>query len=318
MRPEIIDTRSKHRAVFPMLLVIILVAISGFAGAQEPPTFAATLDNQLGLTFSPDGKTAYWVEWDGTWGSRNRGQRVIYTAQQENGIWSKPEPAPLSQRYSNEDPFVSPDGQWLYFVSDRPINDADKKLDANIWRYSLVKNNCVEYLSINSESAEYSPVMTSSGALYFASARGGGPGEGDIYRAAPLGDGFGTVEILGPAINSRTGEWNLWVSADECELIFEASSRPTNVSASGDLYYSWRAPAGWTAAVPIERLNSDGSDLMPRLHPDGNTLYYTTASIGGHARIAMTRWGRSSTELREACADHDISKAPIRGRVIFD
>lgn len=302
MRLKTIDTRSELRAAFSTLLVIFLVAISGFAGAQEQPTFAATLDNQLGLTFSPDGKTAYWVEWNGAWGSRDRGQRVIYTARQESRIWSKPEPAPFSQRYSDEDPFVSPDGQWLYFVSDRPINDADEKSDANIWRYSLVEKDRVEYLSINSESAEYSPVMTSSGALYFASARGGGRGEGDIYRAAPLADDFGTVEILGPAINSRTGEWNLWVSADESELIFEASSRPSNVSVSGDLYYSWRTPAGWTAAVPIERINSLGSDLMPRLHPDGNTLYYTTAPMGGHARIATTDWGRSSKQLRAAYA----------------
>jgi DNA-binding beta-propeller fold protein YncE len=326
MRLKTIDTRSKHRAVFSTLLVIILVAISGLAGPQEQSTFAATLDNQLGLTFSPDGKTAYWVEWNGAWGSRNRGQRVIYTARQEKGTWSKPEPAPFSQRYSDEDPFVSPDGQWLYFVSDRPINDADEKLDANIWRYSLVEKNHVECLSINSESAEYSPVMTSSGALYFASARGGGLGEGDIYRAAPLGDGFGRVEILGPAINSRTGEWNLWVSADESELIFEASSRPTNVSVSGDLYYSWRTPAGWTAAVPIERLNSGGSDLMPRLHPDGNTLYYTTAPIGEHARIVTTDWGRSSRQLRAAYAptllvanrsSHEVSFVDLsRGEVI--
>ena len=54
--------------------------------------------------------------------------------------------------------------------------------------------------------------------------------------------------------------------------------------------------------MPIERLNSDGSDLMPRLHPDGHTLYYTTAPIGGHARIAMTNWDRSNTELRDAYA----------------
>ena len=91
-------------------------------------------------------------------------------------------------------------------------------------------------------------------------------------------------------------------SADESELIFEASSRPTNVSVSGDLYYSWHTPAGWTAAVPIERLNTAGSDLAPRLHPDGNTLYYTTAPIGGHARITSTQWGALREQLRAAYA----------------
>ena len=303
MRLKTINARAKHGATVSVLAVIALVALSEFAGSQEPLIFDAGSDNRLGLTFSPDEKTAFWVEWNGEWGSADSSQRVIYMARQRNGIWSKPARAPFSQRYSNDDPFVSPDGQWLYFVSDRPVNDADEEFDANIWRYSLVEEDRLEHLPINSESAEYSPVITSSGALYFASARDGGAGEGDLYRAAPLEDGFGPAESLGPAVNSRTGEWNLWVSADESELIFEASSRPTNVSVSGDLYYSWRTPAGWTAAVPIKSLNSSGSDLMPRLHPDGATLYYTTAPIGGHARIATANWSRLSAQLRATYAD---------------
>ena len=285
-----------------MLVVVTLVAPSIFAVAQEPISFDAGSDNQLGLTFSPDGKAAFWVEWNGEWGSSESGKRVIYTAKQRNGIWSKAAPAAFSRQHSDDDPFVSPDGQWLYFVSERPVVDTDEELDANIWRYSLVEEDRLEHLSINSESAEYSPVITSSGALYFASDRDGGLGEGDIYRAAPLDDGFESAERLGSAINSRSGEWNLWVSADESELIFEASSRPTNVSVSGDLYYSWRAPTGWTSAVPIESLNSAGSDLMPRVHPDGNILYYTTAPIGGNARIATADWSRLSAQLRAAYA----------------
>lgn len=286
----------------PALAVIALAALPAFADAPEPSTFDAGSDNQLGLTFSPDGKTAFWVEWNGKWGSGNGVQRVIYTAREANGVWSKPEPAPFSHDYSDDDPFVSPDGQWLYFVSERPVDDTDEDPDADIWRYSLVEEDRLEYLSVNSESAEYSPVVTSSGALYFASAREGGPGQGDLYRAARLDDGFGPAESLGPAVNSQTGEWNLWVSADETELIVEASSRPTNVSVAGDLYYSWRTPAGWAAAVPIENLNTAGSDLMPRLHPDGNTLYYTTAPSGGHASIASTEWVSLSAQLRAAYA----------------
>jgi len=107
---------------------------------------------------------------------------------------------------------------------------------------------------------------------------------------------------LGPAINSLTGEWNLWVSADEHELMFEASSRASNVSVSGDLYYSWRTPAGWAAAVPVTGLNSSGSELMPRMHPDGNTLYYTTAVMGGHTVLRSAEWAPLRAELRAAYA----------------
>jgi DNA-binding beta-propeller fold protein YncE len=223
-------------------------------------------------------------------------------SRQQDGDWSKPSPAAFTRNFSDDDPFVSPDGRWLYFVSERPTRENDENLDANIWRYSLIEENRLELLSLNSESAEYSPVVTASGALYFASDRDGGLGEGDLYRAAPTDSGFGSPELMGAAFNSPDGEWNLWVSADESEIIFEASSRPTNVSASGDLYYSWRTPSGWTAAIPIEDLNSRNSDLMPRMHPDGETLYYTTAPIGKHARIATAEWGLLSARARAAYA----------------
>lgn len=284
------------------LLASMIIALPTDAGAPDPTTFDGGSGNRLGLTFSPDGKTAFWVEWEGKWGSRSSGQRVIYMARKESGVWSTAEPAPFSEIYSDDDPFVSPDGQWLYFVSERPANDKDEIIDADIWRYSLVDQDRLEHLPVNSGSAEYSPVVTSSGAMYFASTRDGGVGEGDLYRAPAADESFGPPEPLGQAVNSNGGEWNLWVSADESELIFEASSRPTNVSVSGDLYYSWHTPAGWASAVPIENLNTDGSELMPRLHPDGNTLYYTTARIGGHARIASADWIRLSAQLRAGYA----------------
>ncbi len=277
------------------VIAFSLLAVSQTAIAQLPSALETAADNHLGLTFSPDGSTAYWVEWNGAWGSSAASRRVITMSQQQNGVWSEPTPAAFSGKFSDGDPYVSPDGRWLYFVSERPAHDSDEKLDADIWRFSLIEENRLERLSINSKSEEYSPVVTMSGALYFASDRDGGQGQGDLYRAKPVGDGFGSPEPLGPAFNTPTGEWNLWVSADDNEIVFEASSRPTNVSTPGDIYYSWRSPAGWTPAIPIESLNSGNSDLMPRLHPDGETLYYTTAPIGGHARIVNANW----TQLRE-------------------
>jgi DNA-binding beta-propeller fold protein YncE len=287
--------------------------------------FDAGAGNRLGLTFTPDGKRAFWVEWDGAWGSKGT-RRIIYTAELHDETWTRPVPAPFSQQYSDDDPWVSPDGRWLYFVSERRANDADEKPDADIWRYSLTGEDRLEHLSVNSAAAEYSPVVTSSGALYFASTRDGGRGQGDIYRAAAIEDGFDRPKVLGPAFNRGTGEWNLWVSGDESEILFEASSRSTNVSESGDLYYSWRTAAGWTAPVPIASLNSAGSELMPRLHPDGDTLYYTTAPLGGHARIATANWRELRALLRAGYAptllvanrsSHEVSFVDLsRGEVI--
>ena len=287
--------RAKRARAISILLVAGTLTAVVAAGDATP--FNAGGENRMGLTFTPDGKRAFWVEWDGTWGSEP-GQRVIYTAELDGDTWTTPAPAPFTQQYSDDDPFVSPDGQWLYFVSKRPVDDADEEPDADIWRYSLVDNGRLEHLSVNSDATEYSPVVTSSGALYFASTRDGGLGQGDIYRAAPMDDGFAPPVALGPSVNSRFGEWNVWVSADESDMLFEASSRPTNVSEPGDLYYSRRTDSGWSDAVPVASLNSSDSDLMPRLHPDGETLYYTTAPIGGHARIATVNWRALRSELR--------------------
>jgi Tol biopolymer transport system component len=280
----------------------MIAAMSPGANAKNPVAFDTGSDNQSGLTFSPDGSIAFWVAWNGRWGSRTASRRVIYTAQQQDGEWSTPAPAKFSGDHSDSDPFVSPDGHWLYFVSERPTDADDLQNDRNIWRYSLLEENRLEYLSINSDAAEYSPVVTASGALYFASNRGGDPGNGDLYRAAPTDEEFLPPQPLGPAFNTPTGEWNIWVSPDENEIIFEASSRPTNVSIPGDLYYSWRTPAGWTAAIPVEQLNTPDSDLMPRMSPDGETLYYTSAPIGGHAEIATTEWAPLRAALRSSYA----------------
>lgn len=302
MKPRKTNTRAINLLHVCAAITLIFAVMLETAGAQIPADFETGSDNQLGLTFTPDGSTAFWVAWNGNWGSSAASQRVIYTSRQRHGVWSSPAPAGFSGNYSDSDPFVSPDGRWLYFVSERPTIGDDALTDRNIWRYSLVEENLPEHLSINSDAAEYSPVVTASGNIYFASNRDGEQGNGDLYRAEPMGDGFGAPQPLGPAFNTPTGEWNLWVSADESEIIFEASSRPTNVSTPGDLYYSWSTPAGWTAATPIEHLNSRDSDLMPRLHPDGETLYYTSAPIGGHARVVNVKWGPIREQLRSEFA----------------
>jgi hypothetical protein len=285
-----------HRA----LLVALFAQAT--AHAQEPEIFSGVLENQAGLAFSPDGKAAYWSAWNGEWGGDATSRRTIYVSRQEDGAWSQPETMPFSGVFNDDDPYVSSDGLWLYFISDRPAFEGDEHRDGDIWRYSLAGSGVMERLDINSDGDEYSPVVTASGNLYFASAREGGSGQGDLYRAVHSADGFTAAEALGPAVNSNTGEWNLWVAADESEMLFEASSRSTNVSVPGDLYYSWKTAAGWTAAIPVWQLNTKGSDLLPRMHPDGDTLYYTSAAIGGQATILATEWQPIRRTLRTSYA----------------
>lgn len=266
--------------------------------AEAPSFFDAGRENHLGLTFGPDYDTAFWVAWDGAWGNKHDSAQHIYTATRKQGTWSEPVLMPFSGPHSDSDPFVSPDGRWLYFVSERPSTEGGASTQGDIWRYGLQQEGPLERLPLSSDGTEYSPVVTQSGALYFASDRPGGKGRGDLYRAAAVNDGFAEPTALGSAFNLATGEWNLWVSADESEIVFEASSRSTNVAVPGDLYYSWKAGADWAAAISIDSINTAHSELMARLTPDGTTLLFTRAPIGGNARIEQTPWDRVRMEAR--------------------
>jgi len=63
------------------LALAFLFAITQATLAQDPSMFDVGLDNQMGLIFSPDGESAFWVAWNGRWGSESAGKRTIYMSQ---------------------------------------------------------------------------------------------------------------------------------------------------------------------------------------------------------------------------------------------
>lgn len=278
----------------------LLLCGMALAEGDESPVFKAAHENQLGLAFSPDGSTAFWVEWNGRWGQENTSTKVILTSTRVDGVWSKPARVFPDGVNSDDDPFVSPDARWLYFVSDRPTSPGDSDQDTNIWRVSLDERRSPELVNVNSPGEEYSPVVTRPGALYFASDRPGGYGQGDIYKSNPEGDGFSEPASLGAAINSAEGEWNVWVAPGDDEMVFEASGRETNVSVPGDLYYSSSSEAGWTPAVPLSNLNTSGSELMLRPQPGTDNVIYTHATSGGNATLKFAAWQATRGAARAA------------------
>ena len=132
---------------------------------------------------------------------------------------------------------------------------------------------------VNTAGYESSPEFAPNGDLYFSSQREGGVGQGDIYRAVRSNERW-TFELLGDAINSSDGEWNLALSPDGTAMVFESSGRATNRTNSGDLYLSCKVDGEWQPARPLEALNTDGSDLeFVFIGPRRGV--FTSAVIGG-------------------------------------
>jgi Tol biopolymer transport system component len=171
------------------------------------------------------------------------------------------------------DPFFTPDGRTLYFISSRSENGvAQTELD--IWRVSRGDNNvwgAPEHLPppVNSEGQEWFPRLDRAGRLYFGSDRRGGLGQTDIYRATPDGAGSWRVENLGPAINS---------AGDEYEAELSANGRRMVLMADGDLYESRLREGAWTPRSRIEGVNTEAMEVGPLLAPDGRVLMFARDS----------------------------------------
>ncbi|QIK95916.1 hypothetical protein G7076_05030 [Sphingomonas sp. HDW15A] len=65
----------------------------------------------------------------------------IYIAERHGKRWSLPRPISFSDpRYSDSDPWLTPDGKTLFFISDRPApGRAEERKDYDIWRSQLIK-----------------------------------------------------------------------------------------------------------------------------------------------------------------------------------
>ena len=135
--------------------------------------------------FSPDGKTMYLTlcKTDPQYPRF----ATIAVSSRSDAAWSKPREVPISRDTlsSFAHPAVSPDGEWLYFVSDMPGGFGGY----DIWRCRIYGNETggVENLGkpINTSGDEMFPTFRPNGDLYFSSDGHPGLGGLDIFIAKP-------------------------------------------------------------------------------------------------------------------------------------
>src|SRR5512133_2672165 len=106
----------------------------------------------------------------------------VWIAERGPAGWSAPREAPFSvpdQRDS--DPWLTPDGRTLYFVSSRPAPGRGAgRTDLDVWRVAIDASGAFGP-EVNSEKDELGPELH-QGWLYFGSSRPG-PAPFSIYRA---------------------------------------------------------------------------------------------------------------------------------------
>lgn len=137
----------------------------------------------------------------------------IYTSSRSDAKWSAPVKFEITADTLSTfgHPAVSPDGEYLYFVSDMPGGYGGK----DIWRISLKeRQGSLVNLGpdINTEGNDDFPYVRSDGTLYFSSDGHPGMGGLDIFRATAVGDPADLrwkVENMGFPINSAGDDFGI-------------------------------------------------------------------------------------------------------------
>jgi len=246
--------------------------VPGMAPEMFAPGVVSTCLEELNSVFYPNGNEFYFCV-------HNANFSTIFMIKSEGKFWIKPKPLPFSSIYNDIDVTISPDGQKLFFSSNRPdsLNGVPKN-EHDIWFCTRVGDSWSIPIhlgeEINSDKEDFYPVVSKNGTLYFNSQRSG-EGTNDIYMSKIVDGKYSKAEKLGPEINSEYREYDAYIDQDE-EFIIFTSDRPGNLG-RGDLYISFKNQEGfWTPAKNMgAKINGMGPEFSPFLSPDGKYLLYT-------------------------------------------
>lgn len=268
------------------ILVMLFLASAGLLPAQgynaghslsKPVLFEENLisigDYETHPAFSPSGDTLYFLRC-----KPDLSQSIIFVSYHKGGNWSEPHIASFSGEYIDIDPFVTKDGNTLYFSSNRPVQEGDTvRPDMDIWKTQRTVDgwSAPVHLDepVNSPMDEYFPTLADNGVLYFGSARPGGKGRSDIYRSRPADGKYSRVENLGDVINTADNEYEPFISPGETYLIFMATI-PDGLK-NADLFISYNKNGKWSAPERIKGdINSTAIDWGARVTRDNKYLFF--------------------------------------------
>ena len=248
----------------------------------KPQVIASELNSTFdegACCFSPDGKTMYLTQC-ATDPNYPRYARIMVSLRSD-AAWSKPKELVISgdTLSSFAHPAVSPDGEWLYFVSDMPGGMGG----LDIWRCRLVTSTELGYIEnvgapVNTPGDEMFPTFRPNGDFYFSS--NGHPGLGglDVFFIAASDK---KIHHPGFPLNSQGDDFGMTFDGKLNQGFF-CSSR-------GDLrgfdhIYSFFNPEivqtvkGWVyeqngyelTAAQVYMVGNDGTNLKLSVRSDGS------------------------------------------------
>ncbi len=186
----------------------------------------------------------------------------------------------VNTTHSDFAPYVSASGRELYFSSNREGDQEDffySEFRDNRWQNAIPIG-----APINTDANEGSMAISADGntIIFTACGRKDGYGGCDLYISERVLEGWSEPRNLGNTVNSSGWDGHPTISADG-NFLYYSSDRYGGFGGR-DL---WRAPKkdrGWGKAQNLGfPINNARDQTSPFIHPDGTTLYFSSAGHGG-------------------------------------
>lgn len=237
-------------------------------------------------SFTADGNTMYYTYCSQDESSNRTAE--IYRSSRSSAKWGKGSRVEIVKDSVTAlgHPAISPDGRWLYFVSDAVGGFGGK----DIFRAQVTSQGIgpMENLGdeINTSGDEMFPFVRDSVTLYFAS--NGHPGMGglDLFKAVKDSTGHWNVENMGYPINSTGDDFGITFEGRK-EKGFFSSNR--NDARGCDHIFSFEKP---TITVQIEGFVNDVEE-----YPVENATVRIVGRDGLNAKVLTKKDGSYHVEL---------------------
>ncbi len=187
-------------------------------------------------------------------------------------------------------PAVSTDNQMFIFTRLDNDPDAFRGKNENFYASRNFDGSWLPAISVrdvNTVFNEGAPTLSADGRtmVFTACELMGDYGEGrkgfgscDLFIAQKTADRWGQAVNVGESVNSAAWETQPSLSADGNTLYF-VRGRPTKEGVKNqDIYFTERRGGiSWSAPTPVsEKINTPGKEESVMIHPDGQTLYFSS------------------------------------------
>lgn len=216
----------------------------------------------------------------------------------------------INSEFSEYHPSITADGEFIIFTLLAPGDqNSCVTQDGNEEEFMISQKVNGEWTSrvnpgppLNSDCNEGAANLSPDGRYIFfaAKTREGGYSSMDLYFAERRGNGWSTPVPLGPPINTDSFESQPSFSSDGKTLFF-TSNRPGGYGGM-DIWVTTRNDDGsWTTPKNMgDKINTNGDEISPFIHPDNQTLYFCSngrMGVGGFDFYYSRKDNKGSFEI---------------------